>query len=63
MRWRKSNYSKGDSACVELGEADDGTVHIRNSKSPDRGTLTITPAALAAFIAACTTGTLDHHTT
>jgi hypothetical protein len=58
MRWRKSSYSKGDSACVELGEAD-GAVHVRNSNHPERGTLALPAAAVADFIAACRAGHND----
>ena len=59
MRWRKSSYSKGDGACVELGEAH-GAVHLRNSNHPDRGTLALPAAAVADFVAACQAGELDH---
>lgn len=58
LRWRKSSLSGSNGACVEV--ADTGTnVLVRNSNHPDRGTLTFTADAMAAFVDACATGHLD----
>lgn len=46
--WRKSSYTH-DNSCVELAEADEAIL-VRNSNHRDAGTLTVTPAAMAALI-------------
>lgn len=52
IRWRKSSYSgtKEDHDCVEvaLGRK---AVAVRDSKQPDGGHLTLTPAAFRALLA------------
>jgi hypothetical protein len=55
--WRKSTFSN-NGACVEVTDAG-GTVLVRNSNHPDRGTLAIPRAAAAGFVAACSAGELD----
>jgi hypothetical protein len=47
-RWRKSSYSDGQANCVEVMTA--GVVAVRDSKSPDEATLTLTPDAWRLFI-------------
>jgi hypothetical protein len=55
--WRKSSFSD-NGKCVEV--ADTGArALIRNSNHPDRGTLEVAPAAMAAFVEACHGGELD----
>ncbi|MEU0601459.1 DUF397 domain-containing protein [Streptomyces sp. NPDC006393] len=51
VRWRKSSYSGGGdgNTCVEIADLD---IHIgvRDSKAPDRATLTFTAAAFLPFV-------------
>lgn len=51
-RWRKSSYStsKIDEDCVEVAVASDA-VALRDSKLPDAGHLTLTPAGFRALLA------------
>ena len=53
-RWRKSSYSDGQANCVEVMTA--GVVAVRDSKSPDETTLTLTPDAWRLFIERLTAG-------
>ena len=59
LHWRKSSYSTGSGACVELARHPAGAVHVRNSNHPDAGTLTVVPTQLAAWLAGCRAGDLD----
>lgn len=56
--WRKSTYSDGQGACVEVADLGP-TVAIRNSTRPTAGTLTLDRSAVAAFVAGCAAGELD----
>jgi hypothetical protein len=56
--WRKSSYSTTNGSCVEVNHLG-GTVAVRNSVHPDRGTLVFEPTAVAALVAACAAGELD----
>jgi hypothetical protein len=49
MAWKKSSYS-GANNCVEVG-GQEGLVHVRDSKDPDSGKLTFSPADWNAFLA------------
>lgn len=51
MQWRKSSYSGGveDKQCIELGRLSSG-IGVRDSKAPDSGHLTFTPAQFALVI-------------
>jgi hypothetical protein len=55
--WRKSSYS-GHTECVTVAEISED-VAVRNSNSPERGTLMFGRRALAAWIVACKTGEFD----
>jgi Domain of unknown function (DUF397) len=57
--WRKASASASNGACVELGSDGGPVVVLRNSNHPDRGTLALPAPAVAAFVAACATGSLD----
>lgn len=49
--WRKSTYSAGDGQdCVEVAFGPD-LVALRDSKNPEGGQLTLTPAAFRALLA------------
>ncbi|MEU4767857.1 DUF397 domain-containing protein [Actinosynnema sp. NPDC023794] len=48
--WRKSTFSGGNSDCVEVAHSPT-VVGIRDSKSPDTGTLTVPGSAWVAFLA------------
>ncbi|WP_030682537.1 DUF397 domain-containing protein [Streptomyces sp. NRRL B-1347] len=49
--WRKSSYSGSEGGeCLEV-TAQPTTIHIRDSKDPERGHLTLTPATWTAFLA------------
>ncbi|MBO2456260.1 DUF397 domain-containing protein [Actinomadura violacea] len=54
IQWRKSSHSGGidDKQCVELGRLAPGVgVGVRDSKDPDGGHLTLTPAGFATLLA------------
>ena len=49
--WRKSSFSNGASACVQVVmHDDDGRVCVRDSKDPGGPTLTFTAAEWQAFL-------------
>ncbi|WP_406726953.1 DUF397 domain-containing protein [Streptomyces sp. GD-15H] len=52
--WRKSSHSgSGDgNACVEIAEADDTRIAIRDSKYPARAALSVSAPVFAAFVGA-----------
>jgi hypothetical protein len=58
LNWRISSYSGQNGSCVAVAAVADGVL-VRNSNRPDRGTLALPAHAVAAFVAACTTGELD----
>jgi uncharacterized protein DUF397 len=57
--WRKSSYSGGGNACVEIGVAP-GAVGVRDTKDRSCGTLAVTPERFADFLTAIKAGELDH---
>jgi hypothetical protein len=57
--WRKSSYSTNTANCVELATTV-GAAHVRDSKHPEQGHLTFSPAEVAALVAAARAGELDH---
>lgn len=48
----KSSHSIGNGECVEVATNVPGTVAVRDSKSPDRPIVRLTPAAWTAFCVA-----------
>ncbi len=55
--WQKSSYSATSSNCVDVAAMGDGTVYLRESADPDT-VLTVTPAALRAFLRTVKAGSL-----
>jgi len=51
LRWRKARRSAAENGCVEVGTANGRAAGIRDSKSPERGHLAVTPAMLGALLA------------
>ena len=47
--WRKSSYSTGNAACVEVARADRKTA-VRDSKDPDGPVLVFGTRAFALFV-------------
>ncbi|MFC4087232.1 DUF397 domain-containing protein [Amycolatopsis samaneae] len=49
LTWRKSSYSTSNGGtCVEVAHQP-GRAHVRDSKTPDAGSLTVTAAAWRTF--------------
>ena len=63
LRWRKASYSgNGGASCVEVGQAHDGTIVVRDTKNRGRGPLHhYTPEKWRAFIAGIRNGEFDLH--
>ncbi|MBL7498740.1 DUF397 domain-containing protein [Frankia sp. CNm7] len=57
--WRKSTYSGGNGACVEVAALPDGGRAVRDSKDPDGPALRFTAAEWAAFLAGIRDGEFD----
>lgn len=58
LKWRISSYSASNGSCVAVADLGD-RVAIRNSNSPDRTMLALSPASVAAFVAACRIAEFD----
>lgn len=59
MKWRRSSYTGANGGnCVEVATAP-GTVPVRDSKHPERGHLSLSPAAGKALARAIKAGKLD----
>jgi hypothetical protein len=52
MEWRKARRSGAENGCVEIAFGSDGCAvgMIRDSKSPERGHLTVTPDVLGQLL-------------
>jgi hypothetical protein len=59
--WRKASKSEnGGASCVEVGTTANGhAAGIRDSKSPERGHLVVTPTVLGALLASVRAGELE----
>jgi Domain of unknown function (DUF397) len=53
LRWRKASYSgNGGASCVEVGQTQDGTIVVRDTKNSGRGPVhRYTPKEWRAFVA------------
>ncbi|WP_190821882.1 DUF397 domain-containing protein [Saccharopolyspora pogona] len=58
VSWRKSSYSGGGNACVEIGVAP-AVVGVRDTKDRSYGTLAVTPERFADFLTAIKAGKLE----
>jgi Domain of unknown function (DUF397) len=60
LTWRKATASASNGDCVAVGTTATGQcAGIRDSKSPERGHLTVTPGVLGALLASIRRGELD----
>jgi hypothetical protein len=60
IRWVKASRSAAQGDCVEVGTTPaGGAAGIRDSKSPERGHLAVTPDKLGALLADVKAGRLD----
>jgi Domain of unknown function (DUF397) len=60
LTWRKARASASNGECVEVGTRAGGSIAgIRDSKSPERGHLAVTPETFAALLASVRRGELD----
>ncbi|MGW8381027.1 DUF397 domain-containing protein [Streptomyces sp. ODS28] len=61
LTWIKSSYSGANGGnCVEMAIGDPDLVPVRDSKAPERATLTFKRAGWDAFLRGVKTGTLAH---
>lgn len=58
--WRKSNRSDGSDNCVEVAQADDSAVGVRDSKDATGPLLEFDPTSWRAFISAICAGDFAH---
>jgi hypothetical protein len=60
IRWVKASRSAAQGDCVEVGTTSaGGAAGIRDSKSPERGHLAVTPDKLRTLLADLKAGRLD----
>lgn len=57
-KWQKSTRSAAGGDCVEACTTD-GVVHVRDSKNPDSGTLSLSQGAWRSLLGAVKAGELD----
>ena len=60
VRWRKSQHSNPNGACVELAALPSGEIAMRNSRFPAGAVLLYTQAEITAFLAGAKDGEFDH---
>ncbi|KDN83833.1 DUF397 domain-containing protein [Kitasatospora cheerisanensis] len=56
LTWRKSSYSGGNGACVEIAVPGSASIAVRDSKDPQGPQLRFSRASWAAFAAAAGAG-------
>jgi hypothetical protein len=56
--WRKTSYSGGQGACVEVAAFGDGAIGVRDSKRPETN-LVLSPSAWSSFLTQTKHGTYD----
>jgi hypothetical protein len=60
FRWRKSSFSgNGGGNCVEVGQAADGAILVRDTKDRSRVAHQFTPAEWRAFVTGVRNGEFD----
>jgi hypothetical protein len=60
LSWRKATRSAAQGGCVEVGTTAAGrAAGIRDSKSPERGHLAVTPTTFGALLGAVKRGDLN----
>lgn len=59
LTWRKASKSGNGGDCVEVGTLGGRAAGIRDSKSPERGHLAVTPAMFRALLEDVRRGELD----
>ncbi|MEV7421339.1 MULTISPECIES: DUF397 domain-containing protein [unclassified Streptomyces] len=59
LTWQKSSFSGEAANCINVAAADDGTIKLVESDSPDV-IVTTTPEKLKAFILGIKAGEFDH---
>ncbi|MET8873796.1 DUF397 domain-containing protein [Nocardia sp. NPDC004278] len=58
--WRKSSFSGPSGGnCVEVAEASDGSIAVRNSRDPEGGILFYTRPEIDAFVRGAKAGEFD----
>ncbi|MBD2896225.1 hypothetical protein amrb99_51690 [Actinomadura sp. RB99] len=57
-KWRKSSRSNSEQECVEIAQTPTA-IGIRDSRNPDGGHLTLTPAVFADLLEHAKAGGLD----
>jgi len=63
LQWIKARASSQNGACVEVADAGDGWIALRDSKNREREPFLFTPAEWAAFKDGLRNGEFDHLST